>query len=337
MPPTPASTPTATPEVAPSTDWREHIAPDEAAQHARAAERMVVIQRQRDERFGPGRALHRKQTAALRGHLTVHGGVPEFARHGLFAHAGVYETWVRASNGSMDRDADPKPDIRGFALKVRGVQGASALGEAEAMSQDFLLINHSTFAFPGSAEFIDFVAAAAEGPTELILYAIKRYGFIGAVRRLKLMKDTFSAPFAGYANAPLYSGAPIACGPYAVRVRLVPGPNNGKPSRHAHHGWGQDVARRLERAALSWSLQLQPFTNERATPIEDASVDWNSPYSTVATLDLPQQQRDENLIEQVERHAFDPWQALATHRPLGEVMRARKVVYFASQRERAAV
>jgi len=33
---------------------------------------------------------------------------------------------------------------------------------------------------------------------------------------------------------------------------------------------------------------------------------------------------------------FDPWQALMAHRPLGEVMRARKAVYFASQKERGA-
>lgn len=321
----------------PSTDWQERVAPEEAQRHARAAERMVALQRTRNERFGAGRALHRKQTAAFRGFLTVHGEVPAFARHGLFAHAGVYEAWVRLSNGGMDRDEDPKPDIRGFAIKVHGVRGASALGDAEAVSQDFLLINHSRFAFARSDEFMDVVAAAAEGQIDLILHLIKRYGFLGAVRQVKAMKETFGAAFAGYANAPLFSGAPIACGPYAVRVRLVPGPDNGKPSRHAQHGWGQDVARRLERGALSWALQLQPFIRESETPIEDASVDWSSPYATVATLDLPRQPRDEDLIEQVERHAFDPWQALAAHRPLGEVMRARKVVYFASQRERAAV
>jgi hypothetical protein len=33
---------------------------------------------------------------------------------------------------------------------------------------------------------------------------------------------------------------------------------------------------------------------------------------------------------------IDPWQALADHRPLGDVQRARKAVYFASQRGRAA-
>ena len=42
------------------------------------------------------------------------------------------------------------------------------------------------------------------------------------------------------------------------------------------------------------------------------------------------------LSAEVENAIFDPWQALAAHRPLGDVMRARKVVYFASQQGRGA-
>lgn len=38
----------------------------------------------------------------------------------------------------------------------------------------------------------------------------------------------------------------------------------------------------------------------------------------------------------VDATVFDPWSALMEHRPLGDVMRARKVVYFASERTRGA-
>jgi hypothetical protein len=43
-----------------------------------------------------------------------------------------------------------------------------------------------------------------------------------------------------------------------------------------------------------------------------------------------------DLAQQVEAAVFDPWQALAEHRPLGDVQRARKVVYFESQKGRGA-
>ncbi len=79
--------------------------------------------------------------------------------------------------------------------------------------------------------------------------------------------------------------------------------------------------------------------NEATTPIEDASVDWPTAYTTVARLTLPRQDTalDAALAKQVEAAVFDPWQALAAHRPLGDVMRARRVVYFASQKGRGVV
>lgn len=320
-----------------SADWAEKIAPGEAERHALAAARLLEVQRDRDAQYGSGRTLHRKQTAALRGHLRVHGELPDWAHHGLFARPGVHECWVRLSNGSMNRSSDAKADVRGLAIKVFGVEGASALGEPETLSQDFLLINQSSFAYPNSQEFVDFVVAAAGGKGKLVAHLMKRHGIFGGMNRLKALAARVKAPFAGYANAPLYSAAPIACGPYAVRVRLAPDPGNGAADPSASRHWGADITRRLAQQALHWSLQLQPFVNERDTPIEDASVDWPTPYETVATLELPQQGIDEAFARRCEAAAFDPWQALAAHRPLGELMRARRVVYFESQRERSAI
>jgi hypothetical protein len=107
----------------------------------------------------------------------------------------------------------------------------------------------------------------------------------------------------------------------------------GKPA-----DWSAEFCSRLSTKALQWDLQLQPFVSETLTPIEDASVNWTTPYCTVAHLTLPIQNpaADPVFAQQVEDAVFDPWQALAAHRPLGDVMRARKVVYFASQQTRGA-
>ena len=133
---------------------------------------------------------------------------------------------------------------------------------------------------------------------------------------------------------------PIACGPYAVRVRLVPATSNGTATPGAKADWGADFSARLKSQPLTWELQLQPFVSEAVTPIEDASVNWPSPYTTVARLTLPQQDTASAagtaLAAEAEASVFDPWQALAAHRPLGDVQRARKVVYFESQKGRGA-
>lgn len=329
------------PIPAPSTAWAEQVAADEDQRYAAYARTFAEIQARREQRWGKGRTLHRKQLAAAQGTLEVLDGLPEFARHGLFAQPRDYEVWVRLSNGGLDRAADRTPDIRGFALRVFGVQGDSALGNGPAKSQDFTLINQEAFAFAGSQEFVDLVAAAARGNAELFKHMFRRYGVLGAPRQIGKMLRVAGKPFSGFATEPLFSTLPMANGPYAVRVRLLPAAANGLADANAPQDWAADFAGRLKRGPLHWDLQLQYFSSEDATPIEDASVNWPTPYTTVARLMLPRQDLASPdglaLAEKVEATVIDPWQALAEHRPLGDVQRARKVVYFASQQGRGAV
>ena len=323
-----------------SIQWAERIPADEPARLEQAAKLFAEMQARKSARYGAGRALHRKQITGAVGRLEVLDSLPEFARHGLFAQPGEHEVWVRLSNGGMDRAPDRMPDIRGFALRVFGVKGDSALGHAPAVSQDFTLINHEAFAFSGSAEFIDFVLAASHGNGALLKFLLMRYGWIGGPRMLGRFLKLAGKSFTGFANEMVYSAVPMACGPYAVRVRLVPGAGNGAPLTGARENWGSDVAARLLKGSLDWDLQLQPFVDERTTPIEDASVNWPTSYTTVARLTLPVQdlasEAGRAAAEKIEASVFDPWQALAAHRPLGDVQRARKVIYFQSQKGRGA-
>ncbi|OOG46369.1 catalase [Polaromonas sp. A23] len=319
----------------PSTTWQERIADDEAARYEAYARRFAEIQRRKSARYGTGRTLHRKQLTAARGELRVLADLPEFARHGLFAAPASHEVLLRLSNGGLNKASDSMPDIRGFSFKVWGVSGDSALG-GPAVSQDFTLINQEKFAFAGSAEFVDLVEAASYGNAALVKFFFKRYGFYRGPVQLAKMLKTAAKSFKGFTTESFFSSVPMACGPYAVRVRLLPASSNGPASADAQKDWGADFARRLATGALEYELQLQPFVNEKTTPIEDASVNWPTPYTTVALLTLPQQTASQALLEQAESNVFDPWQALAQHRPLGDVQRARKVVYFQSQQGRGA-
>lgn len=324
----------------PSTQWKEAPAPDEAQRYAGYAKVFADIQARKSKKYGSGRALHRKQLTGALGRLEVLGDLPEFARAGLFAVPGSYEVWVRLSNGGMDKLSDRMPDIRGLALSVKGVQGNAALGNGPAKSQDFTLINQEQFAFPTSHEFVAFVAAASHGNGALLGFLLKRYGLLGGPKRLLSMLATVKKPFSGFASENFFSAVPMACGRYAVRVRLRPVDSQEPSPPEAAADWGADFSARLAQGALQWDLQLQPFVSETLTPIEDASVNWPTPYTSVARLTLPQQHtgsaQGQALQTSIEAGVFDPWQALAEHRPLGEVQRARKVVYFESQKGRGA-
>lgn len=322
-----------------STQWAERIGPDEPQRHADAARRLVALQKARSAQFGIGRALHRKPIVALKATLRVLGGLPPQARHGLFAEPDAHDVWIRLSNGGTDVKSDRVPDIRGFSLRVFGVQGESALG-GTTDHQDFTLINRSAFAFADSVPFVGLVEAASKGPTALLGWALRTYGPIGMFAALARLKKGFAQPFSGFATEPFFSAAPLQCGPHAVRVRLVPS-GARKPGRAAD--WAQDLRDQLAQGPLAWRLQLQFFADEARTPIEDASVDWPeavAPWVDVADLVAEPQPLDgpegQAFAERVERSVFDPWQALAAHRPLGEVMRSRKVVYFESQKARGA-
>lgn len=322
--------------ASPSTDWKELIGVDEAERHAGYARDFEQIQAAKSAKFGRGRVLHRKQHLGLQGRFEVLSGLPEHARHGLFARPGSYEAWVRLSNGGTDKQPDHKPDVRGFAVKLRGVSGPGALGSGATDSQDFLLINHPAFAFAGADEFVGLVKSLSKGPGALLGYLVSRYGFFGAMALVKRFGKTFNAPFSGFATTSFHSAAPIACGPYAARVRLLPASDEARPG--ASGDWAGDFLARFAQGPLEFKLQLQFFVDEARTPIEDASVDWSedvAPYVTVGVLSLPPQDVESpsgrDLAAAIETAAFDPWIALMDHRPLGEVMRARKLVYYQSQ------
>ena len=323
----------------PSTQWREVVPPTEAAELAAYAQAFADMQRRKSAQFGTGRALHRKQVLGARVELSVLPNLPPFAAHGLFAQAQRYSGWLRLSNGGMDKAPDAMPDIRGFSLALEGVQGDSALGNGPATRQCFALINQTQFGFPQSSEFIEFVLAASHGKGHLLKFLVKRYGLLAGPKRLLKLAASLNKPFHGFANEVFHSAAPIACGPYAVRVRVVPQPDNGAPDPRGKQDWGADVARRLKNGALHYRMELQAFVDEATTPIEDASVNWPTPYTHVANLTVPQQDigSDPALAQQVETGIFDPWAALVEHRPLGNVMRARKVLYFESQKGRGVV
>lgn len=314
----------------PSTDWREIAAPDEAERHDRLADEVRHWHARKNVQWGAGRFLHRKPLLSALATLTVHDDLQPEARHGVFAVPGEHEAIVRLSNGALDIQANTKPDIRGFAIRVLGVAGPAALG-GETAQQDFLLINHDSFAARDSAEFIEVAAAIAKGGEAGVLwYLIRRYGLREGLARLRLLARTLGKPFRGYNAERFTTSAPIAIGPYAAKVRIEPkAPRNRTSKDNA-----RDLAAQLEAGPLSYEMSLQFFTDEAVTPIEDPRVAWPVEASIpvpVATLKL----HTVAEAEAVEPLGFDPWSGLAAHRPLGEVMRARRNAYRASQQARA--
>lgn len=322
----------------PSTAWREVESPGEAERLEALAQAMADMQRGVSARVGVGRALHRKGQGVLRARLDVDAEIPAWARHGVFAAPRSFEVLVRLSNASALLQKDSVKDIRGFAWKVLGVEGDGALG-APVTSQDFLCINQETFGMKDAGDFVALALAVAKGPGAVLVHMVKTYGW-SVFGRLKQLATTVNKPFHGFLVETFSTTLPIACGPYAVRLRIVPRTR----STETPTAWRDDVKARLAAGEAVFDVQLQPFVDEASTPIEDASVAWDeakSPWTKVGTLTVLQQSLDDaegvKRAAEAEQGRFDPWNALAVHRPLGHIMRARKAAYFASQKARGAV
>lgn len=313
----------------------ETVEADEAAQFRGFADEIVAIQRRRAEQNGkPERALHVKQHLGAIGNLVV-GDAPESARAGVFAEAGKrWPVYARFSNGGARPQADGAPDVRGFAIKLVGVPGTKLIpGLESAQTQDFLFINVPAIAFRNPDEFMHFVRAAKDGPAKLLPRLVSSFG-LG--RALSILWGAVSAPkVKSYATHAFHTASPIAFGRTAAKLALFPAAA-GEPAPHAGGSdyLRQDLAARLRRGALSWTLRAQLFADPASTPIEDASVVWSGPWLDLAILTLPQQDvesaRGREISELVSQMSFDPWHSTEDHRPLGAIMRARQATYGAS-------
>jgi hypothetical protein len=249
-----------------STDWRETIDGDEEQRFAAYADKLATLQQARSKREGNGRALHRKQVLGLRAKLDVPPGLPAHAAQGLFARPGSYDVQVRLSNGSFQTQRDGKPDIRGFAFRVLGVDGPGALG-GNTRAQDFVLINREVFGFDKPDEFLELVLALYSGPLSALGLMIKKRGFFGGLKRLREITSGISRPFAGFAHDTFYSAAPISNGPHAVRVRLrplAPGAATRTDDRAA------EMLAELAKGPVAYELQLQFYVDDKSTPITRA-------------------------------------------------------------------
>jgi hypothetical protein len=326
--------------MAPSTDWKEQIAPGEAEHFEKLGEILKGLQQKRARRSPISRGLHAKPQLSAEGSFTVAENLPEHVRAGLGAKPGTYRAVVRFSNGTNGRQPDKVPDVRGIAVKLIGVPGKKLIpGMENETTQDFLAILGTSTPFRNPDEFIWFVQNA-RSPATLPVKLIAKLGLGRGVWVLKKLLKSASRKVSSVATERFNSQLPFKWGPYAVRYLfdpLTPPDATAKPGTSANY-LGEELAARLAKGAIAYDFKVQFFQDEQRTPIEDASVEWkeeDAPFFTVGRLTLPQQQVS-GSSEKVEALSFDPWHALEEHRPLGAMNRARNAAYRLSTIERKA-
>jgi catalase len=315
-------------QAAEEAEFRQHIV------------RVQFAQQELSQRHAPPvnrRVFHTKSHGCLMGTLTLRPDRPALVCEGLFANVGKqrYNVLARFSNGVGEVRHDLKPDVRGIALKIFGVQEVdSDTGSVTESCVDWLMTNSTNPFGRDQQEFVEFMEANLHPLTKLPVFLLEH------PRVAALLLKATSVPVASLATQQYWSGHPYLLGPdRAMKFNVTPvaGVAAGSVTEilGADH-LREDLLRRLQDGPVRFSLNVQLEISPEVTPIEDALIGWEesqSPSMAVADLELTRE------LAGVDADAlrFTPAHFIAAHRPLGNLARGRIFTYRASQEGRGAL
>ena len=298
-----------------------------------------------DNQRGPvTRDQHPKSHGCVGAELIVED-VPEDLRIGIFKEPRTYPAWIRFSNSSETIQDDAKPDVRGMAMKVLGVDGEKILeGQQHERTQDFILINSERFFLrdiQDSLEFAETVAALRHVPQipllgkllSLVIFILK-FGIFhptSVMIAISASRKTVSNPLL----IQYWSTTAYRLGPHAIKFSLRPRvdhlPDSKTNNIRSKNFLREVMADYLNKQDAFFDFLVQIQTDPRTMPVEDATVRWEAPYRRIGTVKIPKQQFDtEKRRIFDEGLSFNPWHSLAEHAPLGKVNLLRRSVYVST-------
>ncbi|BAC69485.1 peroxidase [Streptomyces avermitilis] len=303
----------------------------------------VQVKNQRAQGGGISRTFHAKAPLAVENaRLRFHDDLPEALRVGFAQPGADYPATVRLSNASGVQQGDGSPDLRGAAVRVR---------VSEDESHDLLATSHPVSHARDAREFVAFAKAMAGARSPLQ----KAFGLfvklplavgLGTANRMRRnVQAAARHTVDSLASETYWSRGAILWGEAGpVRYLLRPAPGSPPPlpcDPNDPDFLHRELAQRLARTDIAFDLCVQRFVDERRTPVEDASVEWQeaiAPAQPIARLTIPGQDLDDakarTVARRIEDLAFNPWHTTDDFRPLGNINRARKAAYGASSAHR---
>jgi hypothetical protein len=310
----------------------ETVAPDESAT-TKAFIRFLEEASARRHPTGVVRRFNQgRHTACVDAHFEVRDDLPADLRVGLFAEPRTYPARIRFANATSASDRDR--DVRGMSIQVLNVDGENLT--TGATTHDFVLNSHPVMMAPGPPQFLQLLQAVESGRLRAAGYFLTHpRAAIVAARSRQNPTSHLDIPY--WSTTPYLFGAGRAvkyvakpCAPPASRLP------NPLTDSYLHDA----MRAHLTAAEACFDLMVQFRVQNAPMPIEDASVEWrerDSPPRPVARIIIPKQDIDgtdrNRFCEDV---AFNPWNCLPEHRPLGSFNRARREIYTALSRFRAA-
>lgn len=306
---------------------------------AKVAENIVrLLQDQMLRTYPPGpdgkrqlRQIHPKMNGCVKAEFIIERNLAPELRVGLFKEPRSFPAWVRFSNGKTHPVPDHKKDIRGFAIKIMNVPGRKLdLTDPDITSHDFILMNTKNFVSGDVKKFGDilFVVTTPFSWRSLPKKIGIAFSNIDVLKRAKKAAILSLNP----AEIPYFSTVPYRFGEEtkAVHYAVFPSPNNKliNTDKTSDDLLRLNLSETLKQNNLEFDFCIQFQTDPYKMPIEDPTVEWDSPYHKLATIRIPKQIFDTPERKEFgDNLSFNSWHCLPEHQPLGGFNRVRRFIY----------
>ncbi len=282
------------------------------------------------------RDAHAKATGCVRALFSIKGDIPAHYRHSIFQQAGkTYPAWIRFSNGDMTVQADSKPDARGMAIKVMGVDGEKIAPELPGDgTQDFIMTNTPAFFNRNIFDYVDdmyYLSKLQRTRWFISFFPPKLHP-----KLLYRATQTVSAKITNPLEPQYYSMLPYQVGHTQVKFSVKPCTGmrfNSKVDKTSEDYLTDSMQNHLQSRSACFDFGVQEKIAGADMPLDDASVIWSetvSPFVNIARIHIPRQTfTSEAQMTFCENLSMNPWHAVGEWQPLGSLNKARRLVYYA--------
>jgi len=332
--------------------------PDEQEISQKIVDSMARVNRLMYEKYRHAiRDAHAKSHGILKGELQVYDNLPQHLAQGLFAVPKTYPVIVRFSTAQGAIVPDKMSAFRGIAVKIIGVEGGKFLPElSDALTQDFLMVNYPIIPTGTIKEYLklqeNLEKQADSGELFQEIAQKAAVGVQNVLAAVGLADDTnpLSAPGPHILGDTYFSMAALRFGDYVAKVNVKPLSENVKElsgkkidkeiiDNDQNAFLTKIIADFFQSNTAEFEMSAQLCTNLEIMPVEDGSVQWPediSPYQPVAKITFHPQNTfsPERRVYADDVLSFNPFHCLPEHRPLGNIMRVRKLAYEISTKFR---
>jgi len=286
------------------------------------------------------RQAHAKQHGCVRGFMQPDANLPAELAQGIFTNQTIYPVFIRFSNGvgpgftaiQSANESDYIPDIRGFGIKVLNVSGDFIV--PYATSQVFTLTTGTVGFLPDEPSALSFFTAIQGGKFDQVKWLAEN-------PRLAILYAAQATFISDLLSANWYQSVAQMHGQTPVKHHLYPCSASAQFTRNQTPRLDFNLLRDQLLADLSnngsgcfrWAVQF--YQDESSTPINDSTIQWNTPFQDLATLYIPSQVFGNDTQEDTCTWlSFNPALSLGEHQPVGILQDIRMAVYAAMATQR---